>query len=305
METFFACHTRQLDVDEHWIKRLWKERRIAVHYPELKDGSRHPVRDNDSTDPSDHPPGAARRVMNALNALAKDGGYVCAQYRGFEPCLLGKVLPGTDIEHLTAAWRRSSYDPPRPAALKTLTLEQTVELSPAKHALLLVGRPPHTTLSRWHKAGDTVRLLVEGEELPIGLDRLTPKQQEILCSEFLRLTAVEMMGLPRLTHLLLPPGGSFKDLDILGVATDGRLLCAQVTHSGLAAAAWKVKRLAHYADESGAHVLLFCRTPGITKVGSVLVCPIDDAFEVFRASEGGEAWLTRALHGSLKLALPL
>lgn len=301
METFYACHTGKLDVDEHWIERLWGERRIAVHYPELKDGSRDPVRDNDSTDPADHPPGAARNVMKALNLLATNGGYVCAKFRGIEPCLLGKVLPGSDIEPLSAEWRRSSYDPPRPAALKTLRLEQVTELSPAKHALLLVGRPPHTTLSRWPSAGDRIRSLVEGHEQALDLDRLTTKQQEVLCSEFLRLPDAESLGLPRLAKLLLPPGGTLKDLDIIGVAADGRLLCAQVTHSDLGAVAWKVKRLAHYADESGAHVILFCRTAGISKVGPVLVCPIDTAFDVFRASEGGEAWVVRALHGALEL----
>jgi hypothetical protein len=33
----------------------------------------------------------------------------------------------------------------------------------------------------------------------------------------------------------------------------------------------------------------------------VLICPIDTAFDVFRASEGGEVWVTRALCGTLQL----
>jgi hypothetical protein len=61
------------------------------------------------------------------------------------------------------------------------------------------------------------------------LSDLSPSQQEILCSEFLRMPEVESRGLPRLVHLLLPPGKTMRDIDIVGTAADGKRLLAQVT----------------------------------------------------------------------------
>lgn len=302
METFFARHTSDLDVDDVWVNQLWEEHRIAVHFPEWPDGTRTGMRrdvDNESTDPRDHPSGGAK-AMRALNSIASSGGYVCAVYRTREECLVGKVLPGTPIEPLAAEWRRSSYDnPPRPAALKTLRLVQARVVHPVDHAVLLVGRPIRGTIMRWHAARDTVEALAEGRELPLRLDRLSPDQQEVLVAEFLRTPAAAAAGLPQLAHLLLPTGRTLKDLDILGLATDGRPLCVQVTHHPLKAAEWKVDRLLAYAAGSNAHLLLFCRGAQSGVHRGVRVYPIESAFDAFRKSAGGEAWLARAIRGPL------
>jgi hypothetical protein len=235
-----------------------------------------------------------------LNELSNNGGYVCAQYRGYEACLIGRVSPGTPIEPVYAQWRRSSYDNPRrPAVLKTVRLDRVKIVSPLDHAVLLVGRPIRGTFMRWPNARDTIRALVEGEPLSVNVGRLSPDQQEIMCSEFLRTPEATAMGLPRLEHLLLPTGRTLKDLDILGIASDGHPLCAQVTLADRVQAAWKLERMKAYATDSSAHLILFCRTTEAETANGVHVRSIEEVFRCFRATASGRRWIARALQGAL------
>ena len=81
MDTYFARHTQSLDIDLATRARLWADDLIAVHYPERIDGDSTQA-DNASLDINDYPRSGskARTVIVAINALAKDGGYVCAEY---------------------------------------------------------------------------------------------------------------------------------------------------------------------------------------------------------------------------------
>jgi hypothetical protein len=61
-----------------------------------------------------------------------------------------------------------------------------------------------------------------------------------MCSEYLRHAHG---ALPILVHLLLPVGRTMKDVDIYGIASDGRKVHAKVTYLELERASDKFLRL--------------------------------------------------------------
>ena len=137
-----------------------------------------------------------------------------------------------------------------------------------------------------------MRNLVEGLESPVEIGGLTPTQQEVLCSEALRMEEMAGHGIPQLETLLLPVGRTLRDVDICGIGRDGRRVLAQVTnyrYPGKAAEP-KVRKLAGYGD-SDTVLLFICQTTEVVKEGSVVIVPLDLLFDVFAASERGQRWL--------------
>jgi hypothetical protein len=288
MPTFFARHTWKMDIDEPTRRRIWDERRIAIHYPHAKDGQSE--RDSESSNPDDYQ-GPGRVAMKALVELARLGGYVCAQYQGREASLVGVVEPGSPIELLSGRWGSLHGYKDRTAVLKTLRLVRVKEVRPCESAAILVGRPRQGTLLRWPSAGKAIENLVEGRAGEVELADLLDAQQETLCSEFLRLPQARQFGLPNLVHLLLPVGRTMKDIDIYGLADDGKRIFAQVTFLPLDQARWKIDRLLPYKDADRYHLILFCQAERPAVVDGVSVVPIQEAFAQFRASPTGRQWL--------------
>lgn len=70
------------------------------------------------------------------------------------------------------------------------------------HADLMAGRPRQGTLQRWRQAGRAIERLVDGDEGTLSpipwLDSLLPRQQEVMCSEFLASPMATDLGVPRL-----------------------------------------------------------------------------------------------------------
>jgi hypothetical protein len=294
MKTYFARHTLELDIDATTRRLLWDGRHIAVHFPQH--GAETKVRevDNASLDPADYA-GSGRRAMEALVELSTEGGYVCAQYAGYDDCLVGVVLPKSRIELVSGQWGGHLYPPTRPAILKALRLDRAALLKPEESVRILIGRPRQGTLMRWPSAGTMIQDLVEGTwhtRLPTLRD-LLPPQQEIMCSEFLRLPEALTHGLPGLAHLLLPPGRTMKDVDVYGIALDGKRLFAQVTFGGSEAVHEKFERLRKYAVED-AHVLLFCDIATIRKTDGIFIVPMTLVFSAFCATRFGQTWLSRS-----------
>jgi hypothetical protein len=116
--TFYCRHTSDLAVTDAVIEGLWTQKRIAVHYPEFHDGMRST--DNESMNPDDYSR-HAKGVIRALVDLARDGGYVWAEYRGHNDCLIGHVAPNSEINILREAWHRPGYAG-RTAILKSVQL---------------------------------------------------------------------------------------------------------------------------------------------------------------------------------------
>lgn len=292
MNTFFIRHSTGIDIDDDTRQRLWRERRIAIHFPHEKSG-KIGARDRSSINPDDYI-GSAKHCMRTLVDLAKEGGYVCAHHYPHERWMLGLVRPKSKIELLRGAWGNKSGMQGRTAVLKTLRLSKVKLVQPIDYAVLSVGRPRQGTIMRWHLAGKTIESLVEGRRRTAHLSDLAPRQQEILCSELLRLPQAATLGLPRLVHLLLLTGHTMRDIDIIGVATDGKMLLAQVTFSSLENAAWKIDRLLPYRDPVRAHLLFFCDCADRTEQRGVTIFPIRRAYEVFTSTRHGRIWLRRS-----------
>ena len=293
MNTYFIRHTVDLDIDDETRQRLWDERRIAIHYPHDKH-SKLNDHDNKSTDPGDYS-GSGLSCMTILSELGSEGGYVCAQYYPRPERLVGCVKPGSHIELLEGTWGSRNGLDGRHAILKTLRLTRTKVVKPVDYAVLQVGRPRQGAIKRWPSARETIKNLVEDVTNKPALCDLSESQQEILCSEFLRLPQAEKLGLPRLAHLRLPTGRTMPDIDIIGIATDGKPLLAQVTYASLSNAEWKLDRLALYQDHKRAHLVLFCNCSAQTTSQGVTIFPIEQAYRIFASTPLGAATLRKSI----------
>lgn len=304
LETYFIRHTEVIAIDDETRDRLWMEKRVAIHYP--FDITGDTTLDSRSIDPNDYQK-SAKRNIRALCNLAQKGGYVCAQYYGHNDCVLGFVEPQSDIEIIEGKWRDNPKTKGRVsdadqlpdtkdriAVLKTIALTKVKLVEPEKHAIILVGRPRQGTLMRWPRAGKAIEELVEGRKSPLRLTDLSPARQETMCSEFLRMPEAQELELPIgselpiLKHLILPVGGTMKDIDIAALAEDGSLIYAQVTLLASEKALHKLQSLSVYGNN---HLILFCRCDEVKVEKGVTIFPIDKVFEVFCASELGQKWL--------------
>lgn len=295
--TYFARHTQALDIDDSTRKELWVNQRIAIHFPHTKDNGQSD-RDSESLDPNDYE-GSARKAIRALRSLSENGGYVCAQYYGYEESLVGVVRANSPIELLRGKWGNLYGLAGRIAVLKTLQLRRVKQIAPMECPVILVGRPRQGTLMRWPKAGLVIANLVEDKACEAALCDLMPAQQEIICSEFLRLPEAEQLGLPTLAHLILPIGRTMKDVDIYGLAKDGKRILAQVTFSSYESseATWKLDRLKQLNDSCRSHLILFCNTEAdrIAVKDDIKIVPINTVFSRFRNSDDGSRWLSLAV----------
>jgi hypothetical protein len=292
MNTYFVRHNIRIDIDDETRGRLWRERRIAIHYPHEKSGKLR-RRDNSSLDLDDYA-GAAKQRMRTLVELAEQGGYVCAQHHPYSQWMLGLVRPNSRVELVRGTWGDRSGLDGRTAILKTLRLSHVKFVDPLDYAVLSVGRPRQGTIVQWHLAGKTVENLVWGRWSKPQLSNLAPRQQEIFCSEFLRLPQAASLGLPRLAHLLLPTGHTMRDIDIIGIATDGKMLLAQVTFSPLESATWKIERLLPHRGAKRRHLLFFCDCEDRIDQSGVGIFPIRRAYDMFTSTLYGKLWLRRS-----------
>lgn len=305
MKTYYIRHTKKLDIDNITRVHLWKNRKIAIHFPEYKDGKIDKnKKDNDSLDPNDYS-GAGKGAMRTLRELANDGGYVCTQY--FIPdkddyeCLVGYINPNSKIEFIKGTWGDLKGCRGKTAILKALSLQKVKSIEPSKQISLLIGRPQQGTIGRWKKAGEKVKNLVEGiKKSNPSLDDLLPPQQETLCSEFMRLpeTEINFPGLLRLSHLLLPIGRNMEDVDIYGISADGKKIFAQVTYSNLEEPKVKdkCKKLSKYSDKGKNHLVFFCDTKEPKKdEEGIRIFPIQRVFDHFISTKAGKEWLQYSL----------
>jgi hypothetical protein len=292
MITYFARHNRKLDIDEATRARIWKARLIAIHFPRDKRGKLQPE-DNSSIDPQDYD-GSGRRALSVLAELAQDGGYVCAEHYGHEEVQIGFVQPDSKIKLHSGKWGKIHGFEGRAAILKTVQLHKVNLVSPLDYPTILVGRPRQGTLNRWPNAGPLIEKLVKGKAWTVALENLSPDQQEILCSEFLRSPKVSRFGLPRLAHLILPVGRTMKDIDLLGVAADGRRIFAQVTRTPFEGVAPKLNKLRKHKSREGSYLILFCDIKDRYVINNVTVFPIRTVFSQFTTTDFGKRWLEYA-----------
>jgi hypothetical protein len=272
MLTFFVRHAGKLDLDDDTLEKMWKERKIGIHYPRDNHNSESQGRDSTSINPNDYD-GRAHSAMEALVELARDGGYVCACFRTHkQQLLIGKVRPNSRIELLYGRYGQMKPEfQGRQAVMKVLRLHKVRELLETDHPTILVGQPQQGTIVHWRRVGNLIRSLVKGERPQVGLNLLGTAQQETMCSEFLR---TPHSGLPTLVHLLLPVGRTMKEVDILGLATDGRRVFAQVKYSEFKRGDPSFQNLLSFIKEG--HVVFFCQHSRQEIIDGVAVVPIKD-----------------------------
>jgi hypothetical protein len=281
MKTYFARHSGNLDVGDDVIADLRIRHLVAIHYPWTKFSTGDDP-DSRSLYADDYDK-AAKGAIVAFNEAANHGGYVFATYRSQSKALLGKIAPGTPISLLTTQW---ASDPSKPAVLKTLQLSSCIEIPLSQQASLLAFAPRQSTFVSWHGIQNRIKLMLEGEKPRSSLSALTPTSQEVLCAEYLRTHNVE--ALPRLVALLMPVGRTMRDVDIVGIATDGRPLVAQVTYANEPG---KLKRFREL-DDGSCHMIYFSGATERQVFGNVHIVPISDAYESYTSTDVGRAWLS-------------
>jgi hypothetical protein len=292
MDTFFIRHKSSASgVDNRTRTQMWRERRVFIHFPRDSRSGRQPSGDSRSLDPNNYT-GSAKYRLKALNELARNGGYVCAHYPEHSQWLVGFVQPSSSIQLRRGKWKeKPSKRHNGVAIIKTLRLSKHRLVEPANYALLQTVQPRQGTIMRWHKARDLVEALVLRRRPKIAFDLLAGGHQEALCAEFLRRRIATHFGLPQLDCLLCDVGRTMKDLDIFGLATDGRKIFAQVTHDSLEQAMWKLKALQKFKKGGRGHLVLFCDCGKQEHQNSVIIFPIREVYRSFVATPTGKRWL--------------
>ena len=263
-------HTDRLLVRDEDLQKLWDEDRIAIHYPDEASGRGD--EDSRSLDPADYygKRGRDRTAISRLVELTRDGGYVWAESFVSEDksAKRGRVEPGTEIVLRDARWylrgqndvakRQDGY----PAVLKTVKLSNVRSVPRREQVGLRAGISQQGTISYWH-VGERLADFVEGRPPRHVWPNLSTAQQEAVCTEFLREPHEGRPELPRLRKLLLPVGRTLQDVDLHGLADDGREVFGQVTYHprGSAAAKKKLAALKPYG-EGDAHLVFFCPGSG-------------------------------------------
>jgi hypothetical protein len=267
MKSYFVRHTDRLLVRDEDIKKLWDEDRIAIHYPDKASGRSD--EDSRSLDPAEYK-ARDNTAISRLVELARDGGHVWAESFVSEDksAKVGCVEPGTEIVLRDARWylrgqndvadRQDGY----PAVLKTVKLSKVRSVPRREQLGLRAGIPQQGTISYWH-VGERLADFVEGRPPKHLWPNLSTAQQEAVCAEFLRESHEGRPELPKLRRLLLPVGRTLQDVDLHGLADDGREVFGQVTYHlrGSSPAKKKLDALKPYG-ERGAHLVFFCLGSG-------------------------------------------
>jgi len=288
MKTYFIRHASELDIDKATIHKLHKEGIIAIHYPWAKD---NPSKETDSNSLNpDHYNRSGKSALRTLLDISKNGGYICAEYRGLNP-LIGYVEPNTPIELFEGVWGSKNKREGRIAILKSLKLAKYSEIDPVNYVSLSVARPRQGTLVRWPSVKKRIESIVNGKKISRSLEDLTPDQQETMCAEFLRFNNVEGSYFSKLETLLLPVGRTMKDIDIAGISESDKKILAQVTFGKIEDYKHKVDRLKKFKNSQDTELILFCRCDAPKFEDGIVVFPIQQVFKEFAASEQGQRWL--------------
>jgi hypothetical protein len=292
LETYFIRHTNDISVDEKTREKLWKQNRIFIHYPWDKSGNSRT--DSKSTKPDDYKDNA-KNVISKFVQLASKGGYVCAHFANQEKWLMGIVPPKSKIQLYRGKWkpeelkRLKGHD--GVVILKTLLLHKARRILPDDCVVLQPAQPRQGTITRWPSIRNAVCAIVEKQKPSVLLDALSPNHQEIMCSEFLRLDESVRVGLPQLTCILRDVGRTMKDLDIVGIAQNGKRILAQVTYSsfGSNTVQEKHKFLQKFAAHR-AYLILFCKCEKVISEKNIIIFPIEEVYARFRKTKVGKNW---------------
>jgi hypothetical protein len=154
MMTFFIRHGN-FAVRTDVLDNLRRQHLIAIHFPHRR--GRLGVSDNVSFNPEEYS-GNGLKGMNALNRLAKHGGYIFAEYRGSTQILIGIVRPQQPGIFFTE-WS----DRNREAKLKTLKVSHVKWIKPFDVSKI-PPKPARVTIAQWHQASGLVPRLLAAQK---------------------------------------------------------------------------------------------------------------------------------------------
>jgi hypothetical protein len=270
-KTYFIRHSASWDIGSDFRTWLWSNRSIAIKFD-----------DERSINPAHYTSPSAQRAIKTFVELARDGGYVCAVIAPHEGCLVAKVSPGTPITFKDVPYVNDSS---KLGVVKIISIPNAKKIPAAKANRLLIGQPQQGTLAEWKIVGDRVRQFFDHGDIKITkLGDLLPFEQEVMCSEFLRLPAAQLEGLPRMAHLSALVGRNRKALDVTGVSLDGTPILAQVTHleDNSKKIAEKEEALRDVGRGSKTHLIMFCRSKTATLKDGVRFFPLEQVFEAMK-----------------------
>lgn len=281
MKTWFFRHKDKLNLADSSFCRLIDERRVGVMYENI-----------DSSNPLAYKGSTATSVMHGMAELARDGGYVCAEYDSTQ-VWVGKVAPSAEVE----IPRGMQFENGDVAFVKTLTMTNARPLTGNAAHILLSMRPMQGTCVYFNndmRYGNRVQRYVEQASLNAPeVNDLIPSQLEVLCEEFLRAGLSET--LPRIAAKLLRTGGTLRDVDIAAIDSDGNTVLAQVSFESADTREGRSKLKALKENGTGSNLLVFfCNAPRAYVQDSVSIVPIKDVFQDYTATAIGTRWIEEA-----------
>lgn len=197
----------------------------AIHYSELKQGVDKTVLQNylnqENYEDSKHGKNAVEAI-NRLIDYADAGAVVVADYTDSD--YTGKATKNPKTISLGILPEKTPikiipYAPPDDFTYKQVELSYPIDLGQADFASILAIHPRGSTVKHWSEGEKIVRFIYKREldllstTSDIDFKVLFPAQQEVLCSEYIRIKGPEAL---RLRYLLLPVGRGMKSIDIFG-----------------------------------------------------------------------------------------
>ena len=209
----------------------------AIHYAELKQGVDKTVLQNylnlENYEDSKHCKNAiqaTKRLIEYADAGAvvvadyTDSNYTGVATKNPKTISLGILPEKTPIKIIP-------YAPPDDFTYKQVELSYPIDLGQADFASILAIHPRGSTVRRWGEGEKIVRFIYKRElgllstTSDIDFKVLFPAQQEVLCSEYIRIKGPEEL---RLKYLLLPVGRGMKSIDIFG-SSGNKFILGQVS----------------------------------------------------------------------------
>ena len=257
---YFIRHQPDKGETDH-LYRLLEQNRIAICF------DNHPweLRCNETQK-------SGRSAVGMFEKITGIGAYVFAEYscgidgEGKKGLVLYRVRKGAKV----GPCRIPKKDDPGFLINKTIECERIRKLYYGDFPVLLAARPIRGTVCQpsrkiWQGFVD---LFAHKKEMEIDIKYLHPKMAEKICEKYLREEGVGTTDGKRikLDYCILGTGGGLKCFDIVGRATDGKKIFAQVKNSTLHKnnernnVCDEMKR--HIKNYDGCHIILLFKPDG-------------------------------------------
>ena len=288
MLSYFIRHTEGLAVQDQDIEQLWKENKVAIHFPGLMAQENNSFEPEDYKDTNENNRGAYA-AMKVFKELNESGGYIWSEYRTHKSFVKIGIIRQRSADPFDAKYvqyEKGAFhrDKGTPTKLKSLQMEccRPIDQKKNNYWYFILQRPPFLTISRWKVIGNCLEQLVKDDKVTIDkFENLHYKIQEVVCSEFLRSGKLERENVPKLKHLLMQVGGPLADIDVGGYSDDGKMILAQVTNyeEDHPNSERKRKALIDCPGAHQSHLILFCKCDKVDRHGDILYVPTNYVFQ--------------------------